>query len=440
MADRQPAGRKEAGVPLWRHRPFVIFLTGYALSAVGDSFFELALAWYVYVQSGSSLQVAGVGVAFQLAYTLIGPIAGVYADRWDRRRTLIACDVLRGALVAAVAVLTWREGLPYWAAIATVFLLETTGQFFNVSQKAFIPLIVAREGLVGANGAISAARQSAGIGGHTVGGLVVSAWGAVAGLVADAVSFWVSALSIWLIRVPPASSDASQGDPGDRRRAGDGPRAGAWARFWSELREGWAAIATVPLVRTLVFFAVFLNAVFAMIEPVFPAYVTHQLHLGAWAFGVVQSTLLVGSVAGGLLAGWLGRAVATGRLVIASVLGFGLAVVAIGLTGSFVLAALLWAVAGVGLAVTGAVVQAVDQILIPQAVMARAFGLISAAGMALMPLGTLVGGYLATVMAPGSVYALVGLAMVLMGLVLAGNAVVRGADARVQAGGGVEAL
>ncbi|MBX6349950.1 MAG: MFS transporter [Clostridia bacterium] len=423
------AGPDAAPPPLWRHRPFLLLLGGYALSGVGDHFFDLAVEWHVYASSGSSLQVAAVGVAFQLAYTLIGPVAGVLADRWDRRRTLIVCDALRGLIVMGAAAVAWLAVLPFWAAASTVFVLEAIGQFFYASRQPFIPLVVPRAELVAANGALSGAGHAAGIAGRAFGGVVVSAAGTAVAILSDAVSFWISAACVWLIRTPRPSLAEERPVAAPSDAAGEGQR-GGWARFWSEMKEGWGAIAGIPLIRTLVVYAVLINFAYAMIQPVFPAYVATQLRLGAWALGLIQSAILVGGLSGGLLAGTVSRRVPAGRAVILSFSSFALVMVAIGLSGSLEFALALWALFGFTLTVQGAATQALEQALIPQAVMGRAVALSSALSMALMPLGTLLGGYAGNLVGAGAVLTAVGVFEALLALLLAGNPGLRRADVR----------
>ena len=308
---------------LLRQRPFLLLWAGSAVSNLGDQFFALALMWFTYAATRSSLEVAAVAVVFQLTYVAVGPAAGVFADRWDHRRTMIVCDGARAAILTAFALVTWRAGFSLPLALVAVFLLESAGRFFGPSRLAYMPILIERDDLTTANGLFTGTRQTAALAGQALAGLVISGVGALAGFVADAVSFVLSALALTIIRTPrspEAGPPAASSHPETSRHG-----------FWSELREGYQILVGIPVIRTLLLFATFSNAAFAMIEPAMPAYIRTTLHSGAWAYGLVGSFQFGGALLGAFLAGGITARLRAGTLIVATTAFDGAALVAAGL-------------------------------------------------------------------------------------------------------------
>lgn len=390
------------------------------MSTLGDHFFEVALMWYTYAVSRSSLDVAAIAVVFQLTYVVVGPAAGVLSDRWDRLRTMIVADLVRGGILGVFVLITWRSGFSFPLALLAVFLMESAGRFFGPSRTAYLPTLVERDELITANGLMSGTRQATGLGGQALAGVVISTMGALAGFVIDAVSFVGSAVSLLLIR-----NQASL-EP-ERPRSTD-PAVKPRHRFWKEMREGVQVLAGVPVIRTLVLFATFVNAVFAMIEPAMPAYVRTELHAGAWAYGLVGSFQFGGGLLGGMLAGKVAARFRAGTLIVATTAFEGVAVVAAGVLHVVPVVLVLWASWGFSLSVMGAVEQSLNQALIPQQYLGRATGLISSVGMIFMPVGSLAGGFLANRIGAGPVYVVVGMGFIAGALAMLIHPTIRDAE------------
>jgi MFS family permease len=387
---------------LIRRGPFLLLWAGGAVSSLGDHFSAIALMWLTYAASRSSFDVALVAVVSQVTYVVVGPVAGVLADRWDRRRTMIRADLTRAILLGGLALVTWRMGFSVPLALVVVFLLAVAGRVFGPARLAYMPTLVEPDDLMAANGLVSSTRQATGLGGQALAGFVISTVGALGGFIIDAVSFVLSALSLASIPTvsPPEAAPLTT-------EAGARPR----RPFWWEIGEGWRVVSGIPVIRSLVVVAVFGNVVFAMIEPALPAYVRTNLHSGAWAYGLVGSFQFGGALLGGLLADRVARKVRAGLLFVVTPAIMGASIAATGVVQAIPLALGLWGAWAVVLSVMGVVEQSLEQALIPQQSMATVMALLSSVGTVLMPLGTLVGGVLANSIGAGPLYVLVGLGM-----------------------------
>ena len=155
--------------------------------------------------------VAALMVVQFLPVALVGPSAGVVADRFDRRRIMIAADVIRG--VAVLGLLLVRTPSMAWLAFVVTAVVVGASGFFEPARSAAVPMIVRREDLVSAN-AISTGTWSAMLAiGASLGGVVAASLGRDAAFLINSASFFLSAGCLWRLRMParPDGPRASSG-------------------------------------------------------------------------------------------------------------------------------------------------------------------------------------------------------------------------------------
>lgn len=134
---------------LLRNRDFRLLWLGQSISNFGDSMTNLALLLLVNHLTGSTAALATMAIVLALPTLTFGLIAGVYVDRWDRKRVMIVSDVIRGVLVLGFALVNGPEKL--WLLYLIGFTQASIGTFFNPARSALIPNLVAKEGLLAAN-------------------------------------------------------------------------------------------------------------------------------------------------------------------------------------------------------------------------------------------------------------------------------------------------
>lgn len=369
---------------LLHNRNFLLLSSATGVSAFGDAFFELAVIWLVYSQSGSTLQAATVTVAYTLGRALVAPIAGAFVDRWDRRRTMVAVDLIRAAVDAALVLLAWRHALSTVVAVGGVFTLTVAAQFFGPARGAIWPVIVDQQDLVTSNGVRQTTYYAANLAGKALAGVVVATFGIAWAIVIDALSFVGSATGAFLLRVPRLTLVANGQSPG-------------WRSFLSDVAGGWSVVVRHQTVRVIMLAILMIN--FASFSAVIPALVRVQLHGSAAVYGVMEAASIIGSIAGGLVAGPADRWLGTGRLIGLSFLVTSLSFLGVGLSHSTPLTAVLM---GSGALCAGiAPVAALYQSVIPSEYLGRAFALLGAAHTAASPFGALLFGWLGDVVGPG---------------------------------------
>jgi len=182
-----------------KNRNFSLLWLGQIISQLGDRLGQVALADMVYRRApGSTLQLMLAFITIILPVFVIGPVAGVYVDRWDRRKTMYVCDLLRAALVLSIPPLFW-----YTRSLAGVyvilFVVFCIGRFFVPAKLSIVPDLVKKEDLLIANSLVNITGMLAAILGFGISAMVVAHYGAESGFYIDSLSFIVSAGLIFLI-------------------------------------------------------------------------------------------------------------------------------------------------------------------------------------------------------------------------------------------------
>lgn len=397
------------------NRALMLLWGGQSVSIVGDAFFNLAVMWVVYAQSGSALQTSLVQVVWHLDRILFGPIAGIFADRHDRARIMVTAAVCSAAVAGALAGVALARGqAPSAAIFIGIFLLNSLHTFAGPASASIMPEMVGRDLLATASGLFSTIGGVASLLGNALAGIVVAALGAAWALAGDAASFLVAAIAIVLARLPSRIISAAAHPDSGRPSL---PR---------ELREGWQAIADQPVVRALVWLGMLIN-VASFLGPLYPALVSQRLHGNAAAFGAIEAAGVAGGMVGGALAGPLERRLSAGRVLIG---GWGIAGACIlGIAASTWLPMTAVLMAAHELALTaGAVANgALSVALIPERFRGRAWGLTSAAAAVSIPFSSLLAGWLADRMGAAPLFAIGGVFIVLVAALALSNRHIRAA-------------
>jgi MFS family permease len=318
-----------------RQRNFGLLWIGQLISILGDYVLTIALPFFIYDRTGS---VAATGLMFvveALPRVTLGTIAGVFVDRWDRKRTMIASDLLRAGLLLPLLLAGSPETL--WIVYVVGFLQSLISLFFSPAESAVLPQIVAKEDLLAANSASSVADASARIVGPAIGGALLGILGFGSVVLFDSASFLVSALTIVMIAVPKLRSEPGRAG----QAAAPATSSASLSRVWHELVEGLRVIHADSLLSGLlaVLGIVVLGDGFVSVVGV--AYTKSVLHAGPTEFGYVMTAQGAGAVFGGFLVGRAAKAVAPGRLVTVGFLAMGVAILGIVVTANLTAAYVL---------------------------------------------------------------------------------------------------
>jgi MFS family permease len=186
----------------FKNRSFVSFWLAQLISQFGDRINQMALVGLVAGrQFGSAMELAKLMAFTIIPVFIIGPIAGAYVDRWDRKHTLFACDIIRGIIILLIP-LVFIDRHSMWPIYAIVFMAFCLSRFYVPAKMSIIPEIVTEEQLHSANSLATVTGMIAFVMGALLGGLIVEYAGAKGGFLCDSVTFFISALLVSFISRP----------------------------------------------------------------------------------------------------------------------------------------------------------------------------------------------------------------------------------------------
>jgi MFS family permease len=300
---------------------------------------------------------------------------------------MIASDIARAVLFASIPVAWWLDVLTV-AQLIVVSLLAGVGTvLFTIADTAFLPEVLPRDRLTDGNGAMQASMSASNIAGPGLAGFLVQVIGAPVTMLVDAASFVVSAATVAAMRTRETPAPKPQQRP----------------RLLTEVREGLRYVFRTPLPRTLAIGVGLCNLVLGGYDTVLILFFARQLHLPAVTIGVLFGVTAIGGLLGSLSAGRLARRIGDARAIVLVTTGF----VGSGLLLPFTTngLGLAWFVVGSLLfggciGVFNVCVISAMQATTPSHLLGRVSASIRTFTRGAIPLGALLGGGLASIVAP----------------------------------------
>jgi MFS family permease len=287
---------------LLRQRNFGLLWFGGLISFVGDWITGVALPVYIYSLTGSYLATGAVWMSNMLPSVVLGSVAGVYVDRWDRRVTMVATNLLTVPLMLALLVVRSPEQV--WIVYVVGLLKSTIGNFMGPAENALLPKLVADEHLLLANALNTLNNNLARLIGPAIGGAVLAYLGFTYAMLMDATSFLVAGVMIALIRAPRSVT-----------RAAPGEGEGAAPNAWREWLEGLHMVRANRLISLLFLFMGVAMVSEGFFEVLITPYVKDVLRGGAQELGWMMTAQAVGGLLGGAFVGRVSKKVKPANLI-----------------------------------------------------------------------------------------------------------------------------
>ena len=309
----------KAGWALLRRRDFGLLWSGGLISETGDWFLLVGLPVWVLQVTGSSLVTATVFLVGLLPGLVVGPLAGVLVDRWDRRRTLVAVSLAQAAFLLPLLAVDGRNRL--WIVYLVMAVEAALAQLNDPARNALVPSLVAKADLVGANALIGLNSNLARLVGSPLGGIMVEVAGLPGLVVADAASFLLGAALIALVRSDAGGSRAGGADPAPDvvHSPRPGPRRAGVVREWVDglrVTLGDRGLRWGLVVNGLAGVA---QGIFTVL---FVLFVTRVLGGDGADVGLLRGVQAIGGLLGGVLVVGLAARLQAGRLLGVSLLVF----------------------------------------------------------------------------------------------------------------------
>jgi MFS family permease len=352
------------GIRVFRARNFSLLWLAGLISLTGDWLLAIALPIYVYRLTGSAAATSGVVAATVVAGLSVGLVAGVHVDRWDRRRVMVAANVLQA--VALLPLLAVDSAGRVWIVFVVAAAQAALAQFVAPAEHALLPQLVASEDLAGANSLNALNNNIARLLGPALGGIVAVTLGLTGAAVIDAVSFAFAAVLVALItgthraqiaQLPPVTSTAidraaavemplvrSTGN--DRTEVAEGSlvtstgmdgaaaagvplvtsagaRSGPVRHWWLEFTAGLRTIQGSRVLRALFVVVAMTSVGEGIMASLFAVFVDRGLGGGAREIGWFMSAQAAGGIAGGLVCAGLAKRISPMPMVTSGLILFG---------------------------------------------------------------------------------------------------------------------
>ena len=378
-AETKPFGRN--ALELLRAGPFRRYIIGSLISDTGTWMQVMAQAWVMSTLTDKAILLGMVNFAAGLPTLALTMIGGSVADRYDKRKILIAAQVVQIVLALILGWLVIRGQIHIWHVMVMAALLGICIAFEMPAISAFVPELVARDQIAGAVAMDRAVFHGSRLIGPSVAGWMVARWGAAAAFFANAFSF--IALIIAIISIPPRKQGSKEEE--EQRRSG--------------IMEGFRYVKSdrimVSMVALIALTTVF---VFPVISVMLPLYVKNVLQLGPLEFGRLMAVSGTGALAGAL--GLLSIARHNRfKFMTCNAIGVAAALLSMSRSNSFLVTAISMGILAIGLSMNFGLANTIVQERAPAALRGRIsavfglsfFGLMPIAGLGIPGLSDLIG-------------------------------------------------
>ncbi len=367
-----PAAPQRLSPDFWK------FWTGQTISQLGSSFTQFATPLLIFKLTRSAVNLGIATAATFIPYLLFGLIIGAWVDRLNRKRLMIAVDLLRAGVIALIPLLSVLNVLEVWHIYLIGFASSTLTIFFEASEFAAIPSLVGQDDLVTANGRIQASYSGAAVAGPLLAGLLLAVVKIETVFLVDALSFVASAYSLGLV------SSSFNKEQGEERKS---------STIRSDVAEGLRYVLRHPALRNISAMMALFNFITITTFTQLVLFAKERLDATDAMVGILFSAGSLGVVVLGLLAGRIRKHLKFGPAALGSLFIIGLLTVAFAVNRMYWLALVLWGL-GQGLGIffninTGSLRQAI----VPNHLLGRIISIAGVLAWSAIPLGSLLGGF-----------------------------------------------
>ncbi len=386
-----------------RQRNFALLWTAGLISLIGDWAFYAAMPIFILDRTGSAFQSGLVWAAIALPGIFIGPFAGVYVDRLDRRRIMLFGNVAQA--IAATVLLVGGESFGIWLAMAVLLVQSSLYAIYSPAESALLPTVVDEEHLVTANALNSLNDNIARIAGPLIGALVY-AWFGIRGIaLANMASFLGSAVLVGMVSLAVAARSQSGIDV-----------AATSESIWRSMRTGASVVWHSSVLRSLFMIELLIVLADGPLTAMLAPFVRQTLDRTNADFGVLLSVRGVAGVAGGFVIAHVAHKFRNDRMMGACLLVIGVGVVAIAIIQNYPLTLVIMVLGGPAIVGMNTTFITMLQRNSEDRVRGRIFALLGAFSGVIFLISTVIGSVATKVMSPPTIMLISGLTYTAAGI------------------------
>lgn len=276
---------------IFKNKNFILAFIGRLISDIGDVIYNLAVGWYILSMTKSAFAMSIFMAVGTVVYMIMGPVGGVIADRVDRKRMIVLMDMVRGIMVAFVAVLMFMHITSIWLFYISASLLSICGAFFVPAANALLPKIVRREQLAKANSVASISGSISNLGGAAGAGLLYALVGIEGIFIINAASFFICGSLMMLIKVENSNLLEKSKLKG-----------AVLTTIFKEMKEGFTYLLSRKSIFIMLCFFVITNFLLVPIFTVCIPYIFNViLKTSVKVYSIAQACMTIGTFTGAVL-------------------------------------------------------------------------------------------------------------------------------------------
>jgi MFS family permease len=356
-----------------KHRNFQLFFSGQMISLVGTWMDTVAEAWLVYRLTGSSLLLGTVTFAGQIPVFLLAPLSGMVADRFNRRKIVIATQVASMILAGILATLTLTKRVTVMQVIVLAALMGVVNAFDIPARQSFLVEMVGREDLMNAIALNSSMFNGARIIGPAIAGILVASIGEGWCFFANSVSYIAVIVGLLLMRIPP-KVPAVVASP------------------LEHIAEGFRFVRDTAPIRALLLLIGVVSLVAMPYSVLMPVFAAKILHGNARTLGTLMGATGVGAMSGALLIASRRGVGGLGRWVFIACGAFGATLILFAFSRWELLSTVLLVGVGFSMMTQMSCSNTLVQAMVPDRLRGRTMAVYSMMFMGMAPFGALMSG------------------------------------------------
>ncbi len=361
-----------------RSRNYRLFFGGQSVSLIGTWMTRIATSWLVYRLTGSAALLGVVGFANFIPTFILGPVAGVWVDRWDRHRTIVFTQVLSMLQSFALAGLALSGIITVWEVMVLSVCQGIINAFDMPARQSFVvEMVEHREDLGNAIALNSSMVNAARLLGPAIGGVVIAGVGEGYCFLIDGISYIAVIVSLLLMKLPPVPARRAQ------------------RRVMVELSEGWHYIVASVPIRSILMNLGLVSLVGMPYTVLMPIFASRILHGGPHTLGFLMASSGTGALIGTVMLAMRKSVVGLGRRIAIATALLGGSLIAFGFSQWTWLSMLILLVVGFGMMQQMASSNTILQTIVEDEKRGRVMSFYAMALQGMAPFGSLMGGTLA---------------------------------------------
>lgn len=402
-------------IKLLKDKNFLLLMLGKLVSLIGSDMQNFALSLYVLKITGSATKFASVLSVTIIPKIILGPIAGVFTDWFDRKKIIVWFDLINSIVIGIYAIIFYYSGeLSMSSIYILVFILAITSVIFQPAISTVIPSIVDKKNLVEANGINSMIISIGSLISPMIAGMLMSKYGIYAILLLNSISFLLSSISETFIDIP---------------KFNNAPDKLNYQSLKKDFISGINYIKNSKIILVFIYIVIIVNFAFNPLFNIGVIYICKEImHISDYQYGVMQSILVISMFISPILCTYVTKKISIGRIVFYNIFFISILSIIIAVISTekfrllfatntipFVILVLICFIVGIILGIINISVGVVIQKNVSLDKLGRVNTVMNTSTMCIIPLGTMFFGYLYDVL-PAYICVLISASIMFLGI------------------------